>query len=85
MERIIEFLKEYEELCKKYDMWISACGCCNSPYLVTRADEGLDIGYINFSDREKKVIFSVSRYENGKSDTEYAVDIEQLKEIVNKG
>lgn len=86
MEKVIEFLKEYEELCKKHDMWISACGCCDSPYLVTRVDEEFGIGFIDFSDQEKKVIFTVSHYKNGKYDyTKHAVDIEQLEELIKKG
>ena len=30
----IEFLKEYEKLCKKYNMGLHGCGCCESPYLI---------------------------------------------------
>lgn len=30
----IEFLKEYENLCKKYNMGLHGCGCCESPHLI---------------------------------------------------
>ena len=30
----IEFLKEYKKLCKKYNMGLHGCGCCESPYLI---------------------------------------------------
>lgn len=35
----INFLKEYEKLCKKYNMGLCGCGCCESPYLVDYNDE----------------------------------------------
>jgi len=33
--KMINFLKEYFELCKKYDLYIGACGCCNSPWVTS--------------------------------------------------
>jgi len=42
---IISFLKEYEQLCKKYKMGIQGCGCCGSPYLIYYKDN--QIQYIN--------------------------------------
>lgn len=33
-ERLMGFATEYVALCKKYNFTISACGCCNSPFLV---------------------------------------------------
>ncbi len=35
LERIFDFLGEYEELVKKYGLYIGACGCCGSPWLVS--------------------------------------------------
>lgn len=32
-EKIIDFLREYRELCKKHNIFIGGCGCCNSPFL----------------------------------------------------
>ena len=29
-----EFLKEYEKLCRKYNLIISGCGCCDSPFIT---------------------------------------------------
>ena len=34
MEAIRKFLLDYLELCLKYNMQLSSCGCCNSPYLI---------------------------------------------------
>lgn len=34
MEAIKKFLLDYLNLCLKYNIKISACGCCNSPYLL---------------------------------------------------
>lgn len=33
MERLENFLKELSELTKKYNIAISGCGCCGSPYI----------------------------------------------------
>lgn len=41
-----EFLKEYEKLCKKYNMYIGGCGCCGSPWL--HGNSGRDINYVRF-------------------------------------
>lgn len=30
---IYNFLKEYERICQKYNISISGCGCCGSPFL----------------------------------------------------
>jgi hypothetical protein len=27
------FMKELEELCRKYKQYIDACGCCDSPWI----------------------------------------------------
>ena len=35
IEKTIAFLKEYKALCEKYKLFISACGCCDSPWLIT--------------------------------------------------
>ena len=34
LEEVYSYLTEYKDLCKKYGMEISACGCCDSPYLI---------------------------------------------------
>ena len=34
LKKIALFLKEYKELIEKYQMYIGACGCCGSPWLV---------------------------------------------------
>jgi len=31
---IIAFLREYSLLCTKYQMVVSGCGCCGSPFLA---------------------------------------------------
>ena len=35
---IEKFLKEYEKICQKYEMGLSGCGCCGSPYLDARSE-----------------------------------------------
>ena len=32
------FLEEYEALCRKHNMFIDACGCCNSPDITTKEE-----------------------------------------------
>ena len=39
IQRIVAFLRDYMALCKKHNIIVDACGCCNSPYLV-----GNDVG-----------------------------------------
>lgn len=49
----IEFLKEYEKLCKKYNMGLHGCGCCESPHLIDCNGEDWDyvenLDNINFN------------------------------------
>jgi len=37
-ERLKKFLEEYTKICKKYGYCINACGCCNSPWIVSFDD-----------------------------------------------
>jgi hypothetical protein len=42
-DRLRGFATEYAELCKKYNLTIDSCGCCNSPWIVeVNVDEGRD-------------------------------------------
>ena len=34
-QEILDFLEEYRKLCEKYNLSIGACGCCNSPWVVS--------------------------------------------------
>jgi len=34
LDKIKEFLVEYDKLCQKYHMGLDGCGCCGSPYLI---------------------------------------------------
>lgn len=36
--RIRQFTREYKELCEKYNLTISGCGCCGSPFLTDLHD-----------------------------------------------
>lgn len=38
-ERAKRFLEEYEAVCRKYGVYVGACGCCDSPWLVDVEDE----------------------------------------------
>lgn len=56
-DKIVQFLKEYEKLCQKYDMGLCGCGCCDSPFLTIK-DESCELGYrlelgnVNYSEKE---------------------------------
>jgi hypothetical protein len=32
-DRQLRFLEEYELLCRKFDIIVGSCGCCNSPWI----------------------------------------------------
>ena len=34
LEEVYSYLTEYKDLCKKYGIEITGCGCCDSPYLT---------------------------------------------------
>lgn len=38
MVKVLEFLEEHARLCRKYGMFIGACGCCDSLWIV---EEGM--------------------------------------------
>ena len=31
--RAVAFLEQYEKLCRKFEIMVSGCGCCDSPFL----------------------------------------------------
>lgn len=33
-DRLLGFASEYQAMCEKYNLEITACGCCNSPWLT---------------------------------------------------
>ena len=33
-KKVIEFLREYEKLCRKYGLELAGCGCCGSPWVA---------------------------------------------------
>ena len=48
---VINFLKEYQDLCQKYKMGLKGCGCCGSPYLDFD-DNYNDVNCINYNNEE---------------------------------
>ena len=63
----IEFLKEYEKLCKKYNMGLHGCGCCESPYLIDgngeKWDYVEDLDNINFNPNREITIEPFKKFE----------------------
>ena len=33
--KFIQFINEYKQLCKKYNLHIDSCGCCQSPWVAS--------------------------------------------------
>lgn len=48
MEAIKKFLLDYLKLCLQYNIKISACGCCNSPFLLfNKSVEDVEVDFEN--------------------------------------
>lgn len=57
MDKVKEFMKELSKLSIKYDLYIDACGCCNSPWICKPGCErSTDIvaTSLYFDDKEKQ-------------------------------
>lgn len=59
IQHVGSFLREYEELCLKYGLKISGCGCCGSPFIESM-DSATYFPYwvedIRFNEENKLVI-----------------------------
>jgi len=53
-ERVKAFLKEYYALCKKYNLCVDACGCCNSPWIYEPLNEERLVEHIEHLVEEEK-------------------------------
>lgn len=42
---VLKFLLDYLKLCLKYNLQVSSCGCCNSPYLIHNKNTDFIIFY----------------------------------------
>jgi hypothetical protein len=58
---IEEFIRELSELSKKYQLYISACGCCKSPHILykTAYEKDMDIlaENLKFNKTEEKYTY----------------------------
>lgn len=41
-KRFLEFLDEYDRLCRKYNIMLDSCGHCNSPWLTITNKYGIE-------------------------------------------
>ena len=44
-EKLKSFFKEYQKICKKYGYFVTACGCCDSPWILDGDEERLQIHF----------------------------------------
>lgn len=59
IQQIGAFLREYEELCLRYGLKISGCGCCGSPFIESmNPQQNLPywVEHIQFNEKNKLVI-----------------------------
>lgn len=58
-KNLYDFLKEYEQLCQKYNLGFGGCGCCGSPFVGLGYDNGYFKDYVenvNYDYEKKQVI-----------------------------
>ncbi len=58
------FMQEYEAMCRKYGMVITACGCCDGVHLVETGTNSTELAE-NFEHLYKHVEFANGGYRNG--------------------
>jgi len=51
-KKVEEFLKEYQYLCNNYGLYIHACGCCSSPFIVEKEEKHEIEEHINHLKKE---------------------------------
>ena len=70
LEKVLSFLKEYKEFCQKYGLYVGACGCCNSPWIVEgNREEIVDhLEHLIFNlDHELEIDFTIKCDKCGKT------------------
>lgn len=71
-KNLYDFLKEYEQLCQKYNLGFGGCGCCGSPFVGLGYDNGCFKDYaenVNYDYEKKQVI--IGRYGDEKTIDEF--------------
>lgn len=71
-KKLYDFLKEYEQLCQKYNLGFCGCGCCGSPYVGLGYDNGQFKDYVenvNYDYEKKQVL--IGRYGDEKTIDEF--------------
>lgn len=53
----LAFLKEYEKLCRKYNLAITGCGCCDSPCLEELNQEDVLGWTVDWKEKEVECIW----------------------------
>lgn len=69
--KALEFLKEYEKICQKYNIGLDSCGCCGSPYLNLNDIKDINDIYYN---KQLKCITLELHYNNEGEYVPYTLD-----------
>ena len=84
---VLNYLREYEDLCKKYKLTIGGCGCCGSPFieLKNNEDKSYYIQDIELEDNKLKFDIKQDFYSNADGTHFYKenVDLEWLESFIN--
>lgn len=88
LERIYNYLYEYEKLCQKYHLHLWACGCCESPCLSNEFEDECNFKVENIGYDEKEFTFTFinkTKYieEEYGCETIENMNLEQLKEFID--
>lgn len=81
---VLDYLKEYESLCKKYNLTIDGCGCCGSPFIDNvkfDEDEIYEINEIKLENN--KLMFNIKRKYSDCFFYKSNVDLEWLETFIN--
>lgn len=88
LERIYNYLCEYEKICNKYDLYVWACGCCKSPSLSNEFEDecNFEIEEIEYEDKNIKFTFiNKTKYikEHYGYETIKGMNLKQLKKFID--
>ena len=83
LKKLLDFFKKYENLCKESGFGISACGCCNSPFLNYGENRKVDAEAIIY--KKEKLTFDLLIMQEDTSWKRYlGYDIEKTEKLIKE-